>query len=271
MKNFTSFIILLFLSINLNAQDGYTYTLSHNGGYSFTVSAVSNFDTGGFTPITESYGFVIVLPDGVTATFTQYLPAGTAGTPTFVDGANVVGLDPAMSDNDLYLVTTVTNAATLAAHVTDTVIPLVTLTVNGSPVSGEISLLLNDSVLANAIGGSLDSFIQADIIDDAIVDFTNSVVGTSGLSGMTAFNFSTLTTPDLELDKLTVHPNPVMDVINITASVKIDEIKMYDILGKHIFTTKETSQLNIDYLESGVYFLKAFNNKKSVTRKIIKH
>ena len=269
MKKIISFIILLFLSINLNAQDGYTYTLSHNGGYSFTVSAVSNFDSGGFSPITESYGFVIVLPDGITATFTQYLPAGTAGTPTFVDGANVVGLDPAMSDNDLYLVTTVTNAATLAAHATDAVIPLVTLTVNGSPVSGEISLLSNDSVLANAIGGSLDSFMQVDIIDDAIVDFTNSVVGTSGLSGMTAFNFSTLAVDNPELIEFSIYPNPTSDYITIQSAKDVDNIEIYDLLGKFVLSSSK-KHIDVKDLSSGAYLVKVKIDNKTTTKKIIK-
>lgn len=270
MKKYTLLLIALFASVLSFAQDGYTYTLSDNGNYSFTISAVSNFDTAGFQPITESYGFVIVLPDGVTATFTEYLPAGTSGTPTFIDGANVTGLDPSMADNDLYLLTTVTNAARFAAHTNGAVIPLVTLTVNGSPTTGEIRLLSNDSVLADNIGGGiLDSFMQIDIIDDGSFAFQNGVVGDTGLTGTVFYDFSTLSVPEVALAQISIYPNPASDYINISTTNNIQYVEMFDILGKKVIHSESISKISVSHLQSGIYIVKVFTDKGKITKKIV--
>jgi hypothetical protein len=269
MKNIILFITLMVSVLHINAQDGYTYTLSDNGNYSYTISAVSNFDSGAFSPITESYGFVVVLPDGITISVTEYLPTGTTGILTPIDGANVIGLDPNMADNDLYLITTTTNAGTLASHTNDTVIPLVTLTVIGNPTSGEISLLSNDSTLANTIGTSLDSFMQVDIIDDNNVVFDNRIVGNAGLSDATAFDFSTLSTNELETVEFSIYPNPTSDIIHIITTSEIDNIELFDVTGKRVLSKSQTNEIKVNHLPIGVYLLKVYSARGSFTKKVV--
>lgn len=77
MKKLTPLLLLILVaslfSTQIQAQESYSYTLIHNGGYDFTIAAVPNFDSGTFKPITESYGFIINLPEEVTVTFNDPL------------------------------------------------------------------------------------------------------------------------------------------------------------------------------------------------------
>ena len=274
MKNSTKFLLSLAIfgltSTMLKAQD-YAFTLINNGNYSFTIAAIPNFDSGTFQPITQSYGFVIVLPDGVTITADSYLPAGTNGTATFINGADVVSYDPEMADNDLYLITTDTAGRRFPTHTSGQIIPMVTLTVNGMPTIGEIRILDNNSTLAKApaLLGSLDSFIQVDVIDNGTFLFANEF---SGLTGTVFYNFGTLGVLENELTENTVsvYPNPASEVIHISSTTELTKIELYDVLGKRVLTTNKPQEIKIDHLKSGIYLLKIYASKGQMTKKIIK-
>ena len=274
MKNSTKFLLSLAIfgltSTMLKAQD-YAFTLINNGNYSFTIAAIPNFDSGTFQPITQSYGFVIVLPDGVTITADSYLPAGTNGTATFINGADVVSYDPEMADNDLYLITTDTAGRRFPTHISGQIIPMVTLTVNGMPTIGEIRILDNNSTLskAPALLGSLDSFIQVDVIDNGTFLFANEF---SGLTGTVFYNFGTLGVLENELTENTVsvYPNPASEVIHISSTTELTKIELYDVLGKRVLTTNKPQEIKIDHLKSGIYLLKIYASKGQMTKKIIK-
>ena len=274
MKNSTKFLLSLAIfgltSTMLKAQD-YAFTLINNGNYSFTIAAIPNFDSGTFQPITQSYGFVIVLPDGVTITADSYLPAGTNGTATFINGSDVVSYDPEMADNDLYLITTDTAGRRFPTHTSGQIIPMVTLTVNGMPTIGEIRILDNNSTLAKApaLLGSLDSFIQVDVIDNGTFLFANEF---SGLTGTVFYNFGTLGVLENELTENTVsvYPNPASEVIHISSTTELTKIELYDVLGKRVLTTNKPQEIKIDHLKSGIYLLKIYASKGQMTKKIIK-
>ena len=272
MKKITLIIILAILGLtsNLASAQGYSFTLINNGDYSFTIAAVPDFDSGTFKPITQSYGFALLIPDGITVNGDVFLPAGTAGTLTFVNGADVVAFDANMTDKDLYMITADTAARLFEAHSPGTIIPLVTVTVSGSPTTGEISILDNDSTLANApeLMGALDGFIQVDVIDDGTYAFTNQFVG---LTGTTSFDFSTLGLIENELigASISVYPNPASDVIIIKTDIELTKVELYDILGKRVLESGATNQLDISSFKSGVYLMKLHSIKGTLTKKLV--
>jgi uncharacterized repeat protein (TIGR02543 family) len=62
-------------------------------------------------------------------------------------------------------------------------------------------------------------------------------------------------------NKLTLYPNPVINgILNIDCDKTINEIKIFDLSGTLILCQtvnyKQSHSINIDYLESGVYFVK---------------
>ncbi len=272
MKNFNITLILIFIfAYKSFAQDGYTYTLVDNGGYSYTVQAVPNASTSNFSTSVQSYGFTIILTDGITASITSSL--GSGADATFFDGNNV-----GQSAIDGYLVTEVLGSpVTLPAPSAATNSNIVTLQVNGSPTSGSISILANDSPLATTVT-ALKSFMSADMVDDGMAMFPNVVdPNTSALSGTTSYMFSTLTIEEEAPvnDTLTIFPNPTSGVMYINSTVKVNAYIMYDVLGKQLSDKSNTldgNKLDISKLPDGVYLLKLIlDNNSSVVREIIKN
>ncbi|RKE95040.1 T9SS type A sorting domain-containing protein [Ichthyenterobacterium magnum] len=263
MKKIISLIIILFLSLSLNAQDGYTYTLSHNGGYSFTISAVPNASPSNFATSVQSYGFTIILTDGITASITSSL--GNGANDTFFDGTNV-----AQPTIDGYLITEVLGSPiSLAAPSSGTNSAMVTVLVNGSPTTGSISILANDSTLATTVT-ALKSFMAADMVDDGMAMFPNVVdSNTSALSGMTSFNFSTLDVNDSELIEFSIYPNPTSDYITIQSTKTVDNVEIYDLLGKLVMSSSK-KHIDVKSLSSGAYLVKVKIDDKITVKKIIK-
>ncbi len=271
-KQLLYFLILLLLPVGMAAQDGYSFTLLHNGGYNFSVAAVPNFDSGAFTPTTESYGFTLVVPDGITISLTDVQPSGSSETITPIAGSSVSAIDPNMADKDLFLITVITNAGTLPAHITDSQLPLVTFDVNGSPATGDLTLLDNNSVLASspALSGALDSFIQVDVTDDASVNFINAYLGQSGL---TTFSFSTLSTQQYSGLDLELYPNPVINDLFIKGQINsIESIHFYTINGQLLKQiTENFESITISDLEPSIYFLNVKTTEGSKTFKLVKN
>ncbi|WP_445714717.1 glycoside hydrolase family 19 protein [Flavobacterium sp.] len=79
---------------------------------------------------------------------------------------------------------------------------------------------------------------------------------------------------DFDLSNLKVYPNPVVSVLHIDYKEKIDEIQVYDIIGKQCLQYQSILSENIidiSNLEAGTYFVKLILNNNSITFKIIKN
>ena len=265
---FTMVSVFMMSAFTINAQN-YNFTLIQNSDYNFTVAAVSEFDSGSFQPITQSYGFTLVLPDGITITLDEVLPAGTNETVTAIPGGNVAGIDATMADKELYLITTDTAGQPISTHGNGELIPLVTLTVNGDPSTGEIRLLDNASTLASApaLNGALDAFFQVDVTDDSTVNFNNEF---NMLSGIAAISFDTLSVEDLETPELTgvsLYPNPAKDEVQIQANGHtITKLEVFDINGKRVLATDTVlARLDVRGLESAMYLVKLYDDSGAAT------
>ncbi|WP_298515715.1 T9SS type A sorting domain-containing protein [uncultured Kordia sp.] len=256
--------IYCLFTLQVNAQDGYTYTLIDNGNYSFSIGAVPNASASNFATSVQSYGFTIIVPDGVTATVTSSL--GGAASATFFDGTNV-----AQPTLDGYLITeTLGSPASLPAPSAGTTAPMVTIQINGSPTSGILEILANDSALATTVT-PLKSFMQADMIDDGSAAFANVVdPNASGLSGTSTFDFSTLSVADKQLENFSVYPNPAVDMVTIkSAETPIIKVEVYTINGQLILSKKNNlERINVSHLQSGMYLMKLYSNDASKTVKL---
>lgn len=251
----------------LKAQDGYTYTLMHNGGYSFTVQAVPNASSNNFATSVQSYGFTLILPDGVTITTDSSL--GSSVSATFFDGTNVT-----MPTIDGYLVTeTLGSPASLPAPSAATNTSVYTFTVNGNPTSGELKILENNSSLATTVT-ALKSFMQADMIDNGMAEFVN-VVDPNGaaVSGMSTFDFNTLSVEEeTELSGLSLYPNPATDFVKIQTPFSYNniEVKMSDTSGKQIdIKISDDNTIDVSRIASGLYLVTITIDNASTTKKLV--
>ena len=68
--------------------------------------------------------------------------------------------------------------------------------------------------------------------------------------------------------ELSFYPNPTNS--KITFSQMIEKIEVIDLTGKVIFTFRNESEINVESLPAGAYYLRLTNNDKAVLRKLIK-
>lgn len=266
----TTFIFLLLTtfilsSSKVSAQDGYTLTLINNGAYSFSIAAVPNTSASNFPTSVQSYGFTILVPDGVTATITSSLGGGA--NPTFFNGTDI-----AQPTIDGYLITeTLGSPSTLPAPSGGVITPIVTIQINGSPTAGTFYILENNSAIANAIT-PLKAFMQADMIDDAMPAFTNVIDRNSAaVTAPSSFSFATLSTKDVELTGVHVYPNPVKNVATITGVTTIETVELININGQHVLhNTSNLQTIDMSGLSSGIYFARIKTGLGFKTVKLIK-
>lgn len=74
-------------------------------------------------------------------------------------------------------------------------------------------------------------------------------------------------------DVVSIYPNPVSDIINInTTSIEKYSVEIFNMLGEKILSSANSShhsQLNIENLETGLYFILVKTKNEIVTQKII--
>jgi hypothetical protein len=264
-------LVIALFSIQLSAQNTYTYTLIDNGGYNFTIAAVA--DAGGTNEVTEvqSYGFTILLPDTETMTITSSL--GPAPTTTPLTSANVTAGDATITGYQGFLITEVLGATVNLPNLPATGLPnmIATIQVNGAPIAGEIRIVANDSTLDGTYGNALEAFLTADTSNTDSFDPT--VLSSSGLSGSSFFNFSVLGTNDVNLvsNKFSLYPNPSSDTFSV-AGLKADaKVSIYSISGREILSVSDYSgeAINISALTSGVYLVSIESEASKEVKRLV--
>ncbi len=72
----------------------------------------------------------------------------------------------------------------------------------------------------------------------------------------------------------TIYPNPTNAIINLEwlPNQKVNQISMYDLQGRLIKNySNKVNQINLESIESGIYFLKVFGEEGVEVRKIVKN
>jgi len=82
---------------------------------------------------------------------------------------------------------------------------------------------------------------------------------------------TTLSIENLELaSEITIHPNPVKNTLFVDFYNKeVDNISLYNILGKHIYSVNNAKTIDVSKYAPGLYFVKISVEKKETVRKII--
>lgn len=74
----------------------------------------------------------------------------------------------------------------------------------------------------------------------------------------------------LTAQKVTLYPNPATDVLTLNSIESISNITVTDVTGKTVITKNNTSQINVEQLPAGVYFLQVTLDKRIHRDKFIK-
>jgi Secretion system C-terminal sorting domain len=95
--------------------------------------------------------------------------------------------------------------------------------------------------------------------------------GTYG-RGVWEFKESPLAASDEPLNEVSVKigPNPSSDYVYIESRKMIDKIELYDQSGKKLRVLIQDSKIDVSELNNGIYFVKVYADKKSLTKKILK-
>ena len=70
--------------------------------------------------------------------------------------------------------------------------------------------------------------------------------------------------------EISLYPNPVSDILNISGNTTELSITIYDILGKQVMRSRIFNSLDVSSLTDGIYLVELSNSQKTTTRKLIK-
>jgi len=82
-----------------------------------------------------------------------------------------------------------------------------------------------------------------------------------------------LSSNDFDMSGLTVYPNPVKNILNLSSSHEITAVTVYNFLGQQVLTRSaqaNASKIDVSGLTSGTYYLSIQSQNKVKTIKIIK-
>ncbi len=113
------------------------------------------------------------------------------------------------------------------------------------------------------------------IVDSNWPDGVYTITATfGGKTYQTIFGVNTnLGMEDLKAQEFSIYPNPTSEVLNIEGSTIIEQVVVYDLLGREIMEISPmatNTQLNLTDLNVGVYFLTITSEGKRTTKKIVK-
>ena len=78
---------------------------------------------------------------------------------------------------------------------------------------------------------------------------------------------------NIDKDKVKIYPNPVNDILNISAPENIESVKIINSIGQLIYQEKVNTnelKINTNNYKSGFYIISIKTKAQLITRKIIK-
>ncbi len=251
----------------LTFSQGYEFGIVQVSGYNFKIVAIPNFNSAGNTNISD-VGFTLMMPAGSADITNQSgLFGGRNWDVTQFDAATLSGLGGDGTEDGFLF--NLPPGATLLAHTNGQQIDLVSFDVTNTPISGLLRFLSNAEAIATGAGGALDSFYNSNIDATTTQNYFFGIA-----SGMGSFDFSLLGIHDANfgLYHVTVYPNPTKGILFLGGDVsKLKTVEIYSMTGQRVMEVKgDFREINIETLQSAIYFLKLNAADSAGTIKIVK-
>ena len=165
-------------------------------------------------------------------------------------------------------------------NVVDTTVPIITLTGEASVTievgsaytdagatasdnyDGDITsnIVTVNNVDTSTIGTYTVTYNVSDANGNAAAEVTRTVIIESNLSIAENTNY-----------KLKVYPNPVKDKLFISGNKTPISISIFNLLGKEVISIKNTNNINVQALPSGVYMIRISDGIQQTVQKFIKN
>ena len=86
-----------------------------------------------------------------------------------------------------------------------------------------------------------------------------------------SYDSSTLAIDDFEIsdNSIIMYPNPTAEFINISSNQAVEKVEIFDLLGKEVLNTTVTNEIKITHLPTGMYLVKVYAEKGTITKKIV--
>ncbi|MCW5519255.1 T9SS type A sorting domain-containing protein [Aureitalea sp. L0-47] len=128
-----------------------------------------------------------------------------------------------------------------------------------------------------SMGGNSTADIAFQGSGDSTLGGINFYPGSTGLSEMYVddayFVQGALSTTDFEEAAVTVYPNPVKDILNISTTTVVDSVVVYDVLGKVVLQAQPDAvspSIDMSALSSGAYMVQVTTERGAKTVKVVK-
>lgn len=103
------------------------------------------------------------------------------------------------------------------------------------------------------------------------VNFSDSQIASDHLPTVADFSFTSVSTVDTDIIDVQLYPNPVADVLTVTAAGKqLTDVVIYDPTGQTVLRASHGSNIDVSALGSGVYTVSGMVGKTPVVRKFAK-
>ncbi|MGB0892067.1 MAG: ELWxxDGT repeat protein [Flavobacteriaceae bacterium] len=150
---------------------------------------------------------------------------------------------------------------------------LKTVDISNNPELVTVSIKNNNNSAITSFNSSNTPKLTCILVDDKDAGYLNSwtLDAANSFAADEADCSQRVLSTDDEISKkeLSIYPNPVSSTLTIKTTHQIDQIKIFNYLGKQVLDTNNT-KINIQYLKPGMYVLKIISGDKIAIRKILK-
>ena len=216
--------------------------------------------------VTNGTAVTATYPAGLTGT----LVGGTytiSGTPTASGAISVTGTGLCLASAALTgdIIVSVTAAPTGAA--TQSLSSL--LTVGDIVVVGSNIVWYASSADATA---GINPIPASQILANTIYYATQTVAGCTSTSSL-AVTIVTLANQDFDMTQFSYYPNPVIDLLNISYSQDMTNVKVFNVIGQQLFSKEvnaASTQIDMSAYANGAYFIQVSTENAMKTVRVIK-
>ncbi len=131
----------------------------------------------------------------------------------------------------------------------------------------EARLIINGSDPDDFLGANPSNVFNTISIAGLVNEYSGNVSDV-------AINCSTLSTGEEVVTanpEISVYPNPFSDILNIEVLGDIQNVELFDVGGKKVYSGQARRKLFLRHLQDGVYILKVEYNGQSVRKRVVKY